>query len=193
MRAYCLSIIVVWSLVVGGLSDAFAAEAEQAEKRLSCTLRIGQGGFQDSRSPLGKLGGGQMALDLKLRLFPLALSVSSEYYTNSPDPSHPYEIADMTVVNLLYMTRVFDFERATLFAGGGLGRLNVPQGEDDSDAMVRGTVYNLEAGLKVRVFWKIGVYGVGKYLYAQKKVDGVNVIDFNEWAGLLGLSVTVDF
>ena len=64
------------------------------EKTIYFTLRLGQGGFKDGRSPIGKLGGGQLALDMKPDKFPLALSLSLEYYTNSPNPTHSYEIAD---------------------------------------------------------------------------------------------------
>jgi hypothetical protein len=166
-----------------------SVEAQHSEPMFDFTLRLGQGGFTDDRSPIGKLGGGQSALDIKLHQHPVALSISGEYYTNSPDPSHPYEIVDMSVLNLLYMTQIFDSERTTFFLGGGIGRLEVPKGEMVSGT-VSGTVYNLEAGLRFRLFWRLGIYGIGKYLYANKTVDNTDVIDFNELIGMIGLTLS---
>jgi hypothetical protein len=154
-------------------------------------LRLGQGGFRDSRSPIGKLGGGQLALDIKPSTLPIALSISSESYTNSANPTHSYEISSLLSVNMLYMAQLFNIERANYFLGGGIGWLEVPKGEDDPDARVKGNLYNLEAGIHVRAFWKIGFYGVAKYLSAQKKVNNIKVIDFNE--GIILLGVTFNF
>jgi len=39
--------------------------------------------------------------------------------------------------------------------------------------------------------WKIGFYGIGKYLYAHRTVDDVAVIDFNE--GIILLGITFNF
>ena len=134
------------------------------------------------------MGGGQLTLDIKPDKYPIAVSISNEYYTNSADPTHSYEIKGMFVVNALYMKKPFKNDRINVFAGGGAGVVQVP--EDDTDDMVSGTVFNLEAGINVKAFWKIGFYGVGKYLYAQKKVNNVKVIDFNEFIVLLGLTFT---
>jgi hypothetical protein len=157
-------------------------------KKVYFTIRLGQGGFRDDRSPIGKLGGGQLTLDIKPSKYPIALSISSEYYTNSPDPSHSYEIAGLLAVNLFYMTKLFKSDRANFFAGGGIGGLEVPKGENDPDEMERGMLYNMEAGVNIRVFWKIGLYGIGKYLYAMKKVNNKKVINFSEWIVLLGIT-----
>jgi len=159
---------------------------KQVKKKIDFILRLGQGGFRDSRSPVGQLGGGQLALAIKPSTFPIALSISSEYYTNSPNPTHPYEISSMISVNMLYMSHLFNIERVNYFCGGGIGQLEVPKGENDPDASVKSNLYNLEAGINVRAFWKIGFYGAVKYLYAQKEE-----IDFNENIILLG--VTINF
>jgi hypothetical protein len=161
------------------------------EKKVDFILRFGQGGFRDSRSPIGKLGGGQLALDIKPSTLPIALSISSEYYTNSANPTHSYEISSLLSVNMLYMAQLFNIERTNYFLGGGIGWLEVPKGEDDPDARVKGNLYNLEAGIHVRAFWKIGFYGVAKYLSAQKKVNNIKVIDFNE--GIILFGVTFNF
>lgn len=158
------------------------------EKEIYFTLRLGQGGFTDDRSPIGKLGGGQLTLDIKPRKFPIAISVSNEYYTNSADPTHSYEIASLMAVNFLYMTKLFKTERVNFFAGGGIGWLEVPKGEDEPDAMERGNMYNTEVGINTIIFWKIGFYGIYKYLYAKKEIKNVKVIDFSEHIVLLGIT-----
>ena len=53
---------------------------------------------------------------------------------------------------------------------------------------MKGTMYDIEGGINVRLFWKIGFYGIGKYLYAQKKNNNIKVIDFNEYIVLLGFT-----
>ena len=97
-----------------------------AEKTFDLTIRSGQGGFFDERSPIGKLGGGELTLDIKLMKYPLALSFSGEYYTNSPFPTHDYEIASTSCYSLLYMNKLFKWERVNVFAGPGLGWMDVP-------------------------------------------------------------------
>ncbi len=159
------------------------------EKKVYFTIRLGQGGFRDDRSEIGKLGGGQLTLDIKPGKYPVAVSISNEYYTNSPDPTHSYEIAGLTAINLLYMTKPFKSERANVFMGGGIGRLEVPKGENEPDSVVKGSMYGIEAGINFRLFWKIGFYGVGKYLYAQKENNGIKVIDFSEGIVLLGFTL----
>lgn len=158
------------------------------EKKIDFTFRYGQGGFTDNRSPIGKLGGGQLALDVKLSKFPIAISFFSEYYTNCADPTHSYEIAGLFGVNFLYVTKLFKIERADLFAGLGLGGLGVPKSEDKPSPLEKGIFYNIEGGINIRAFWKIGFYGIYKYLYAQKKVNNLKVIDFSEHIVLLGIT-----
>lgn len=156
------------------------------DKNFDFILRLGQGGFRDNRSPLGKLGGGQMTLDVRPSGQAFGLSFSSEYYTNSPDATHSYEIPDLFSINMFYMSQLFNIERVKYFYSAGFGWLNVPK--DDTDTTVRGSHLNLEAGINVRAFWKIGFYGVAKYLRAQKKENNVKVIDFNEGIILLGIT-----
>ena len=159
------------------------------EKKIYFIIRTGQGGFNDNRSPIGKLGGGQLTLDIKPARFPIGISISGEYYTNSADPTHSYEIAGLTSVNLLFMTKLFRIDRANLFIGGGIGELEVPRGEDHPGAMENGVLYNIECGINVRAFWKIGFYGTTKYLYSNKEKDNKSVIDFNEFIVLLGITL----
>jgi len=173
--------------------EPLSQPTQPKEKKVYFTIRLGQGGFRDDRSELGKLGGGQLTLDIKPWKYPAAISISSEYYTNSPDPTHSYEIAGLTAINLLYMTKPLKSERTNVFLGGGIGRLKVPKGENEPDAWVKSIMYNLEGGINVRLFWKIGFYGIGKYLYAQKKNNNIKVIDFSECIVLLGFTLNFGF
>jgi len=159
-------------------------------KILAITIRFGQGGFSDKRSPINQLGGGQIALDLKPAGLPVAFSISGEYYTNSPEPTHPYEISDLTVLNCFYVKKS---GKMVLLAGGGFGKLKVPRGEDQPDQTESSFCFNLEAGINHRLFWKIGLYGIVKYLYAQKSRNQRKVIAFNEAILLLGLTLNFAF
>jgi len=159
-----------------------------AEKMLDLTIRSGQGGFSDIRSPIGVLGGGELTLDIKLRHLPLAFSFSGEYYTNSADPTHNYEIASSATYSLLFMDKLFGWERVNVFAGAGPGYMEVPI-EDALPAKIYENAWylNVEAGINIRVLWKFGLYGVYKYMYAYKE-GGSTLIDFNEHIVLLGLT-----
>ena len=53
--------------------------------------------------------------------------------------------------------------------------------------------YNLEGGINVRLFWKIGFYGISKYLYAKKKTNGTKVIYFSERIMLFGFTFNFGF
>ncbi len=151
-------------------------------------IRMGQGGFSDDRSPIGKLGGGQVNLDVYPRAWPVGLSIFTEYYTNSASPSHSYEIADLIALNLLFRGQLFGVDRLHYFLGGGAGCLAVPEGEDSPDEYISTDVYNLEAGVNVLAFWKIGFYGIGKYLHAHRVMNNVAVIDFDEAIVMVGIT-----
>ena len=195
--ARVLFLAILLFLGLGGISRADPPPAEETpapaekprKKHVDFAVRLGQGGFKDGRSPIGKLGGGQLAVDVKLHRFPLALSLTGEYYTNGPAPTHSYEIADLTAVNLLYVRRLG--KRFHAFVGGGLGTLLVPRDDiKTADDRARGIVYNLEGGIRFRIYRAFGIYGIGKYLYARKKRgDGHLLIDFSEGIGLVGLSL----
>ncbi|MCK5145657.1 hypothetical protein KAR48_02815 [bacterium] len=153
------------------------------------TIRMGQGGFTDDRSPINKLGGGQMTLDIKPTHWPVALSFFTEYYTNSPSPTHRYEISDLIALNILYINTHIH-KRLTFFGGGGLGRLEVPKTEEDPEETITGLMANLECGINYRFVWKLGFYMMAKYLVAHKEIDGQKAIDFDEFIVMLGISVT---
>ncbi len=154
--------------------------------KLEFTFRWGQGGFNDNRSEIGKLGGGQLALDFQYLPLPLAISLSGEYYTNSPGPTHWYEISDFTAINIFYIHRPFIPDRFKLFAGGGFGVLQVPV-EGYLDKHNKNWLFDIEVGLSYRIVWKFGAYGEYKYLYSRKEENKEFVIDFHEHIFMIGI------
>ena len=152
------------------------------------TLRFGAGGFRDKRSPIGELGGDQLALDIKPKGQALAFSISTEYYTNSPNPSHPYEISDLFSFNILFMSQLLHFNTTSYFVGGGVGVLKIPKSEIEPGTKIKSHLYNLEAGIHLKYFERVGFYGLAKYLFARKRVDNVTLIDFNEVIVLVGIT-----
>ncbi|MDH5394194.1 MAG: hypothetical protein OEY11_13490 [Gammaproteobacteria bacterium] len=152
------------------------------------TLRYGTGGFNDARSPLNKLGGDQLGLDIRIKDSALSLLLASEYYTNSPDPTHAYEISRMYSINLLYHADTLLINNASIFMGGGVGRLSVPETETNPGSYISSDLLSLEAGLYLRPYQPFGFFGLIKYLYAEKNVAGHNDIDFNELIFLIGVS-----
>lgn len=161
---------------------------KSSRSQILFTIRYGQGGFCDERSDIGKLGGGQLALDLSYGKYPVIISISGEYYTNSANPTHNYEIPSLTPINVLYIPWHSKNRKSIVFAGGGAGWLKVPKSEENPDQKESSICYNLEAGINQIVLWKFGLYGTGEYLYAKKKVNGKNLINFNEFIFLLGVT-----
>ncbi|MCK5133778.1 MAG: hypothetical protein KAR40_16715 [Candidatus Sabulitectum sp.] len=184
---FSVSLCVVL-LLFSGLLYAQSSSPPPSAPSVDITLRMGQGGFQEDRSPLGRLGGGQATVDVYPRAWPVGVSIFTEYYTNSNDPTHSYEISNLVALNLLYTRPLFGINRVKYFLGAGAGWLEVPLGEDDPDEYISTDVYDLEAGVSVLAFWKIGFYGVVKYLTAHRTMNGVDVIDFDKTAWLLGIT-----
>lgn len=182
--AFLLILVIISGTRLQAMDIACKTDSTFAsEKKIYFTIRYGQGGFTDERSPINKLGGGQLALDIKPAKLPLAITISTEYYTNSADPTNPYEISGLVAVNCLYSKYLLENQRLNVFAGAGAGGLTVPQGSDSS---AKGMLFDIEAGFNARLLWKFGIYGVYKYLYAHKKT----LINFNEHIILVGISFT---
>jgi hypothetical protein len=161
----------IWRYIAVAAVLGFAAQGRAGE----LTLRLGQGGFRDGRAPDGKLGGGQLFLDMRFGSLPLAVSLGSEYYTKGPDPSQPYEISDLLMGTVCFLTPLVQRWPTNLYLGAGIGRLSIPQGE-------HAAVFQAIARIDTKVVWKVGLYAEGKYLHSRK-----DLIDFNELALLLGI------
>jgi hypothetical protein len=152
---------------------SLAASVQAAE----VTLRLGQGGFTDNRAPDGRVGGGQLCMDIKFNDLPLAASVGLEYYTKSAEPTDPYEIPGFLMGYIFYVIPLAEKWPTDLYLGGGIGRIRIPQGE-------KAVAFQAIARIGTKVFWKIGIYAEGKYINSKK-----NLIDFNEAALLIGISL----
>jgi hypothetical protein len=56
--------------------------------------------------------------------------------------------------------------------GGGIGGLSVPRGgEGPSGSRERGVLFDAVGGINVRLFWRMGIFVEGKYVYAAKTAD----------------------
>lgn len=191
MRVFSLTLTILIYFQLGLTAQSRVNSPDSLSRdndKVTLRIRLGQEGFRDARSPIGKLGGGQITLDVKPGSVPVALSISNEYYTNSADPMHNYEISRLIAVNLLYIHKVLQKDRTDVFVGGGIVTLEVPEGEDKPE---NGIGFDFEAGVHYRIFWKMGLYGIYKFLYANKTEHHIKVIEFNEHIILLG--VTVNF
>jgi hypothetical protein len=154
---------------------AFATSAGATE----LTLRIGQGGFRDDRSSDGKIGGGQVCLDVTFSDLPVSLSIGEEYYTRSPDPTESYEIPSIVMGTVCYVIPLAEEWPTDLHLGGGIGSLLIPQGE-------KAVALQAIARIRTKAFWKLGIYAEGKYIYSRGEL-----IDFNELALLVGISFSL--
>ena len=186
MRKFLVAVVAILSL--GIFSSAQAVDV---------TLRLGQGGLRHDRAPDGVLGGGQLALDIKLGMRPIAISISQEYHKKDPVADSPYEIDSLVAVNMLYMATVAKKkpdEKPVVYAvgylGGGIGWLDVPK-VGDPDAMERGVLFDVVCGINIKAFWKIGFYIEGKYIYSSKTTDSVKVIDFSDVGAMVGISLNL--
>lgn len=184
MKKFLVAVVAILSL--SAFSSAQAVDV---------TLRLGQGGLRDNRAPDGVLGGGQLALDVRLGKHPIAISISQEYHKKDLVADCPYEIDGLVAANVLYMVTVAR-KRAekkpvgctVAYLGGGVGWLDAPE-IGNPDAMARGILFDLVCGINVKVLWKIGIYVEGKYIYSSKTTDNVKVIDFSDVGAMVGISL----
>lgn len=151
------------------------------------TIRTSQGGLYDKRASENALGGGQVALDVKLNNLPIVLSLATEYYKKCPDAIHSYEIQGMTVIYVLYTAPILKNWRSNYYFGPGIALMEVPK--ENSNSMEKGIAFDAAAGINIKAFWKIGVYAEGKYIYSSKTVNNEKVIDFSDVGLLVGFSL----
>ncbi|NBC03820.1 MAG: hypothetical protein GVY20_08975 [Bacteroidetes bacterium] len=184
-----------------GVSESFQSKADSSssseEKKVNFMFRMGIG----SSAHLGEST--QLGIGIKTAKIPLIFSFISESYRKTPLKKKYSEPNDMflNALNLIYTTTFPNFDRVQVYAGGGAGFLEVEKYErsDDPDwrqkpyAIENGFIYNLQAGIHSRLFWKIGFYAEGKYLYANKTENNINIIDVNSGAWMVGLSLNVVF
>lgn len=185
-----LKFLITFTLLLLSVS-LFAEQTDNdiaKEDSFDYTVRYGQGGFSDSRSPEGKLGGGQIAFDIRLKDSPFSILLSSEFYKNSQFPTHNYEISNFDSINLLYNTNFPLIKNTSLFFGGGIGRLSAPESESIPGSIVSTDALNIELGLYFRPYKQFGFYAVLKHLQADKETNNIKIINFNETIFLIGIS-----
>ncbi|KPL12565.1 hypothetical protein AMJ74_06625 [candidate division WOR_3 bacterium SM1_77] len=164
-------------------------------------VRLGQGGLWDDRASNGVLGGGQLALDVRLNTVPIAFQVASEYW-NTGSLDDPYEIESYEAVKVLVTQQIGNLMsflytkpvvRKTdyLYLGAGIGRISVPKIENP-DERERCVAYDAVGGVHIGIFWKLGLFAEGKYLYSSKTIDNIKVIDFSDFGILAGVSLIFD-
>lgn len=171
------------------------SSSSSEEKKVNFMFRIGIG----SSAHLGEST--QLGIGIKTATIPLIFSFISESYRKTPLKKKYSEPNDMflNVLNLIYTTTFPNFNRVQVYAGGGAGLLEVEKYErsDDPDwrqkpyATENGYIFNLQAGIHSRLFWKIGFFAEGRYLYAKKTKNNINIIDVNSRAWMIGLSLNI--
>ena len=84
------------------------------------TFRTSQGGLYDKRASENALGGGQVALDVKLGNLPIVVSIATEYYKKGPIAIHPYEMHSLVVVYVLYTAPLIRKWKSNYYLGVGI-------------------------------------------------------------------------
>lgn len=164
-------------------------------------VRLGQGILWEDRASDGTLGGGQLALDIRLHTIPIAFQVAGEYW-NTGSLEDPYDIESYEAVKALFTIPIgsimpFLFTEPVvrkndyIYLGGGIGRISVPM-IDNPDDRERCIAYDVVGGVHIGIFWKLGLFAEGKYLYSSKTTNDIKVIDFSDFGILLGISLNFD-
>jgi hypothetical protein len=188
-----IHVVVITMLIMSIFTSAHA---------VGITARFGMGLLWDDRASGGTLGGGQLALEMRLNTIPLAFQLANEYW-NKGNLEHAYEIESYYAAKVLLVGYIGDImpflftippttKTTYLYLGGGAGRISVPQIIDDPSERVTGMAFDAVCGANVRLFWKIGLFVEGKYLYSKKTTNNIEVIDFSDLGCLAGLSLNFD-
>lgn len=168
---------------------------------IGLTVRFGGGLLYDDRALNGTLGGSQLALEMRLNRIPLAFQLATEYW-NKGSLQYPYEIETYDAAKVLlfgYIGDIMPFlfaeplttKTTYLYLGAGAGIISVPKIEEP-DERETGIAYDAVCGTNIRLFWKIGLFAEGKYLYSRKTTNDIQVIDFSDLGFLFGISLNFD-
>ena len=187
MKMIAISLFIIVS------SNQFPAIAENSKPNneniaaLNYSVRYGIGGFSESRSPEGSLGGSQIAFDIHLNHIPLSFSVSQESYTNSPEPTHSFEIARMISASVFYFDPFNNMNNFSYYLGLGVSKLNVPRSEISPKPYLSDNAINIASRIHYKISKHLSFYTLVKHLSADKSVNNVNLIDYNDTILLFGL------
>jgi len=169
-------------------SDADEPRQERGWLPVDLTLRHTQGGL--SKADLHgamSLGGGQVALDVRLGDLPLWVSLAGEYYKEYfPSAKETWEIEQLGALYLFYKTERLPRLRAELFAGLGVGKLTT--GGDDQGTDEGAPVYEVFVGINRQVYKRWGLWVDVRHLRSQKERDQVRVVDFSSDGLMVGVT-----
>jgi hypothetical protein len=147
-------------------------------------IRLTQGGLDEERDPdQGALGGGLLALDVRLGETSLWLSLASEYYKKQAGAVEPWEIDTMGSLYLLYRPGTGSGARLQPSAGVGAGVLTTGSGH-------KGLVTTVAVGANIRILRRLGFSVEGRYLHSRKMEAGQRIIDFSSPGLLVGFIYT---
>ena len=156
------------------------------------TLRLTQGGLSAAGQPDAQsLGGGQLALDVRLGSSPLWVSWAGEYYKQQPEAQNPWEIDDLGALYLLYRTEPIPRIDSELVFGVGVGRLNTGGDEEAAEyqtASHQAPVYQVTAAANRKLYKRLGLWVDVRYLYSRKTEGEVRVVDFSSRGLLVGFT-----
>lgn len=187
MKVIAIYLFIFISVILPPVFAEADNGAQSNSNSLRYSVRYGMGGFSESRSPEGSLGGGEIAFDIHLTKLPLSFSVSQESYTNSANPTHPYEIPRMTTASVFYYDRLNNSEKISYFVGAGAGKINVPQSELTPKPYVSGSYINIASRVHYQIGQHFSLYAHIKHLSADRAVNNIKVIDYNDTVFLFGL------
>ena len=169
-------------------ADADPPTEERGWLPVDITLRHTQGGLSRADLPGAQsLGGGQVALDVRLGDGPLWLSLAGEYYKEYfPSAKHTWEIEQISALYLFYKTERLPRLRAEFFAGLGVGKLST--GGDDQGVDEAAPVYEVTAGINRQVYKRWGLWVDVRHLRSQKERDQARVVDFSSNGLMVGVT-----
>jgi hypothetical protein len=144
-----LHFTVIAALIMCVFSNAHA---------VGLTVRFGGGLLYDDRASDGILGGGQLALEMRLNKIPLAFQLANEYWSKGC-LEHSYEIESFYAAKVLLFGNIGGLmsclyakpataKTAYVYLGGGAGRISVPQ-IDNPDARETGMAFDVVCGANI--------------------------------------------
>ena len=187
MKIIALSFCILINITSFSTFSETSQSDTETDNPFEYSVRYGMGGFSESRSPEGVLGGGQVAFDIHLTHLPLSFSISQESYANRADPKYPYEIARMVNANVFYYDNFNSLDKFSYFLGLGAGKISVPRSETSPKPYVSDSYINIASRIHYKISTHFSLYLLVKHLAADKSVNNVDVINYNDTIMLFGL------
>ncbi len=169
-------------------TDADEPREDRGWLPVDITLRHTQGRLSKADLPGAEsLGGGQIALDVRLGDLPLWLSLAGEYYKEQfPSSMEAWAIEHISALYLFYKTERLPRLRSELCAGLGVGKLTT--GGDDQGTEEVAPVFEVTASINRQVYKRWGLWVDMRYLHSRKTRNQVRVVDFGSRGLMVGLT-----